>query len=368
MPPCKTKCLNNITSKPSRSANNTFKRSCIPFAFLQRLCYHLWVYFLFKEVSWYSLKLYWNIKKNNSKTFQPKYYRMVLCIHKPVPAPPYHEAGGTAIPVSVKLYSYPIIVLIQKKACRPDLHVQHPPQEEINFCRYSEEPKERKKIRQFSRERRGPAIIFTFCRTKWKLENNYTEAWTLLRVSSCVWSAWLQFCLSLLFHIQEELLLLQDLSLRPRSLCKGWTTQPAAGDPSDGYIFMVSPTAMENDTVKHHPQPYIFQLHVAWLPWTELDGFHTEITPNTYKLNSPLPGTATRAKAQEERRWSIKQGKVPPQHIPLPGPPPFLQTQLLPDQPNRPKLAQLTSHQGSVRKCVLLLLDYMLGCSGMLCC
>ena len=78
--------------------------------------------------------------------------------------------------------------------------------------------------------------------------------------------------------------------------------QPAAGYPFDGYIFMVSPTAMDNDTVKHHPQPYIFQLRVAWLWRTELDGFHAEVTPNIYKLKSPLPGTATGAKAPEERR------------------------------------------------------------------
>lgn len=170
---------------------------------------------------------------------------------------------------------------------------------------------------------------------------------------------------SLLFHIQEELLLLQELPPCPHSLRKGWTTQPAAGYPFDGYAFVVSPTATDNDTIKHHPQPYLFQLRMAWLwrfpRWSHPQHLQTQIS---------IAGTATAAKAPEERHWPTRQGKVVSHRntLPWPGPPPP-SSNPTPSRPTPPsQICPANITLGSVRKCFLLLLDYMLGCSGTLCC
>lgn len=155
--------------------------------------------------------------------------------------------------------------------------------------------------RQLSHIQEGPDVIFHLFTTKWKLKSSYVSLSSPPRL--------------LMFHLHDSMchsfpfvphlrgsLLPQECSPCPWGLCKGWTM--CTGHPVMGtfpgchpQLWPVTPL---NTTCTHTPPAHV---------GSEFGDFHAEVTPSTIKLKSPVPGTATGAKAQEVRPWSIWQGE-----------------------------------------------------------
>lgn len=146
------------------------------------------------------------------------------------------------------------------------------------------------KKRQLSHNQVGPDVVFTF-HHQMKAQQQLCDLSSPPRLLMCSISMTPCAPLPLLSHSSEE-----PCSCRngPRALgvCVRLDHAPCC---SDGDIPRLSPTA---DTTKHPPHPHSPS---SCAVGSEFGGFHTEVTPNTIKLKSAVPGTATGAKAQEVR-------------------------------------------------------------------
>lgn len=132
--------------------------------------------------------------------------------------------------------------------------------------------------------------------------------------------------LSLLFHIREEPLLLQECSPRPWGLCKGCTTHPAAGHPVMGTFPgchpQLWPVPLLNTTHIHSPQ-------LPWLWGQSLVVSTLKSPPSPLNSNLQYQGQQLEPKPRKwdtdasgkERRsqnyWIIKVVKDLQDHQPL---------------------------------------------------
>lgn len=125
--------------------------------------------------------------------------------------------------------------------------MQHPPQQEIKFCRYSEEPKGKNK-RQFSHECWGPAIVFRFLGPE--------ESWrTMTRKPGFSFPFQLHCSSSQAFPFHSTS---QRSSCSSKNyLCAHMAELPRT--PCGWDMFTMSPTATDSDTAitshSHLPTP-----------------------------------------------------------------------------------------------------------------